>query len=193
MRRPKRGRRSGTSDARARILTAARALFAERGFRGTTTRAVARRAKCDVALVQYFFGGKERLFAAAIELPVEPDDVAALLAGRGAGERVAKFHLDHVFVERREAVAAMLRAVIGDPVSVPTLRALVETKLVMPPARMLRGKDAKLRAELAGALIIGTFVLRHLVALEPLASAPSAKLVPPIARALDVLLQSRRR
>jgi AcrR family transcriptional regulator len=191
--RPKRGRRPGKSDARARILRSARVLFAERGFRGTTTRAIARRAKCDVALVQYFFAGKERLFAAAIELPVEPGEVASLVASSKAGERLARLHLDHVFVERREAVAALLRAVIGDPSSVPALRGLIEAQLVLPPARALRGKDAKLRAELAGALVVGTFVLRHLVALEPLASAPSAKLVPPLARALDALLQGRRR
>ncbi|HEY2368554.1 MAG TPA: helix-turn-helix domain-containing protein, partial [Polyangiaceae bacterium] len=122
MKRAKRGRRPGASDARTRILEAARTLFAERGFRGTTTRAIARRAKCDVALVQYFFAGKERLFAAAIELPVEPDEVASVAAGRRAGERLARLHLDHVFVERREAVAAMLRAAIGDPESVPALR-----------------------------------------------------------------------
>jgi AcrR family transcriptional regulator len=193
VKRAKRGRRPGASDARTRILEAARTLFAERGFRGTTTRAIARRAKCDVALVQYFFAGKERLFAAAIELPVEPDEVASVAAGRRAGERLARLHLDHVFVERREAVAAMLRAAIGDPESVPALRALVEAQLVAPPARALRGKDAKLRAELAGALIVGTFVLRHLVAIEPLASASTAKLVPPLARALDALLQARRR
>ncbi len=49
------------ADARARILQAAEALFAERGVAGTTLRAVTAQAETNIAAVNYHFGGKENL------------------------------------------------------------------------------------------------------------------------------------
>ena len=52
--------------ARAAILNTARALFAQRGFHGTSVGLIARRAKVDRALINYYFESKAKLFAAAI-------------------------------------------------------------------------------------------------------------------------------
>jgi AcrR family transcriptional regulator len=51
---------------RREILTAAEALFASRGFAGTTTRAVAQSAGVSEALVYTHFGSKIGLFEAAV-------------------------------------------------------------------------------------------------------------------------------
>ena len=51
-----RGRRPGAPDTRAEVLAAARTSFAEKGFRGTTIRAVASAAGVDPALVHHYFG-----------------------------------------------------------------------------------------------------------------------------------------
>ncbi len=45
-----------------RILGAARQLFADQGFRETSTRAIAARAEVNLALIHYYFGSKERLY-----------------------------------------------------------------------------------------------------------------------------------
>ena len=45
--RTSRGRRPGAPDTRAEVLAAARASFAEKGFRGTTIRAVADQFEVD--------------------------------------------------------------------------------------------------------------------------------------------------
>jgi len=45
-----------------RILAAARELFAEGGFDGTTTRQVAERAGVNQAMIHYYFRSKERLY-----------------------------------------------------------------------------------------------------------------------------------
>ena len=47
---------------RARLLEAAERLFAERGFRATSVRALTSEARCNVASVNYHFGGKEGLY-----------------------------------------------------------------------------------------------------------------------------------
>jgi AcrR family transcriptional regulator len=93
---PRRGRRPGAPDTRATILDAARLAFAERGIAGTTIRAVASSAGVDAALVHHYFGSKDDLFLAAMELPVDPRQVLgpAVAGGAdGAGERLLRAFL----------------------------------------------------------------------------------------------------
>jgi AcrR family transcriptional regulator len=52
---------------RDRILDAAEALFAERGYDGVTLRQIASEARVDVALASYHFGKKLDLFNAVFE------------------------------------------------------------------------------------------------------------------------------
>jgi len=52
-----------TSDAvRDRILDQAEILFAEKGFQGVSVREITRAARCNLAAVNYYFGGKEKLY-----------------------------------------------------------------------------------------------------------------------------------
>jgi len=52
---------------RLRILDAARDMLVERGYAGTSTRAVAERAETQLSLVHYHFGGKQQLLVAVLE------------------------------------------------------------------------------------------------------------------------------
>ena len=61
------GRLGPEADLRSEILNAARPMFAERGYRDTTLRAVAQSAGVDVALVAYYFGNKDGLLLALVE------------------------------------------------------------------------------------------------------------------------------
>ncbi len=45
-----------------RLLDAAEGLFCECGFAGTSIREIAAAAKCNLASVSYYFGGKEKLY-----------------------------------------------------------------------------------------------------------------------------------
>ena len=86
------GRRPGSPDTRGAILAAARSAFAARGFDGTSTRAVAAAAGVAPGLVHHFFGSKDDLFVAALNLPFDPRKVlGAALPGppEGLGRRVA--------------------------------------------------------------------------------------------------------
>ncbi len=49
---------------RARIIAAAIAVFAERGYEGASTRMIASRAKTNLGSLQYHFGGKKDLYLA---------------------------------------------------------------------------------------------------------------------------------
>lgn len=52
------------ADIKTRILQAAKKLFAQQGYDGTSIRQICQEAGANVALVSYHFGGKEKLFAA---------------------------------------------------------------------------------------------------------------------------------
>jgi AcrR family transcriptional regulator len=156
-------------------------------------RAVGKRAGVDMALVHYFFGTKAKLFSASVELPIEPQRLAKLLksSAAGSGEAMVRYYLEHLFVERREPITAMLRAGVGDPGCLPALRAMIERTLVTAAAGAMRGEDARLRAELVGAQMLGLFVSRCVVGVEPLASASVDDVVRRLAPAIDSLLGAR--
>ena len=61
--------RTKTDDpaARAKILAAAEALFAEHGFAGVGVRQIAAAAGVNGAMIHYYFGNKESLYRAIIE------------------------------------------------------------------------------------------------------------------------------
>lgn len=61
------------TNVRARILVAARRLFAQQGFDATTVRQICREAKSNLALVSYHFGGKESVFFSLFDayFPIE--------------------------------------------------------------------------------------------------------------------------
>ena len=58
---------AGVADTPRRLLDSALEMFSELGFDGATTREIAGRAGVNLGLVQYHFGGKEKLWRAAVD------------------------------------------------------------------------------------------------------------------------------
>lgn len=54
-------------DVKMRLLQAAKKLFAKQGFDGTSVRQICEEAGANVALISYYFGGKDKIFQALIE------------------------------------------------------------------------------------------------------------------------------
>ena len=63
-------------DTRTQILDAAERLFAERGYRGTSVRAITELAGANLAAVGYHFGSKAELVAAVVRRVIEPINAA---------------------------------------------------------------------------------------------------------------------
>ena len=53
--------------SRDHLLDIAEKLFALHGFEGTSMRALTQKAGCNVAMISYYFGGKQELYEALIE------------------------------------------------------------------------------------------------------------------------------
>ena len=64
------------TDTRTRLLDAAMALFAERGFEQTTVATISMQAEANVAAVNYHFGDKQSLYREALRAAYEEADQA---------------------------------------------------------------------------------------------------------------------
>jgi TetR/AcrR family transcriptional regulator len=75
-------------DTRERILEAALTAFAENGFDGARTREIADRAGVPLGLLQYHFGGKQKLWRAAVDRAFEElrAEFASVLAVPGPAD-----------------------------------------------------------------------------------------------------------
>jgi TetR/AcrR family transcriptional regulator len=63
----RRARSAADLDTRRRILEGALDVFGERGFDGARTRDIAEAAGVNLGLLQYYFGGKEKLWRATVD------------------------------------------------------------------------------------------------------------------------------
>lgn len=175
------GRRPGASGTRAAILEAARAAFAEAGYDRATIRSIAAAAAVDPALVIHYFGSKEGLFEAALELPVRPADVFARAAATGPdqlGATVVRTFLEAWEPpEMRVRLLAMLRSAMTNETAMGMIRDLLIREVFGPITATLGVSDAPLRAELVGSQFVGLAIMRYVGRIEPLASASIDELV----------------
>jgi AcrR family transcriptional regulator len=188
------GRRPGESGTRGAILDAARRSFGTAGLSGTTIRGVAREAGVDPALVHHYFGSKDALFAAAVELPVDPAVLVPRLLDDGLdglGERVVRTFLQiWDGTPGQGPMLALLRGAVSDETAAASLRDLLMRALFLPLAEAAGGPDgAALRASLAGSQMGGLALARYVLRTEPLASADAAVLAPAIGATLDRYLK----
>ena len=188
-----RGRRPGGPDTRGQILAAARESFAHKGFGGTTIRAVASEAGVDPALVHHYFGAKDDLFLAALEIPVDP---RALVPGvfadgvAGAGERLVRLFLS-VWddPQARLPLIALVRSSLVQEAPESLLQVGLLRRVLEPMRNALPAGEADRRVQLVISQMAGLVLTRYLLALEPLASMPAEDVVawvaPNVQRYLD--------
>lgn len=186
---PRTGRRPGKSGSRDAILDGARASFAENGYDGATIRDVARRAGVDPALVHHFFDNKQKLFVAAVEVPVDPAElVAHILAGDldSIGKRIAYTFL-RVWDGQggTSPMITLIRSAASNAQAARMIREFVSAEILGRITRSLKVPDARLRAALVGSQLIGLAMLRYVIALEPLASASPEDLAEMVAPTLQ--------
>ncbi|MFI7077302.1 TetR family transcriptional regulator [Micromonospora sp. NPDC049903] len=176
------GRRPGNPATRDAILAAARTAFAERGFDAATIRAVAAAAEVDPALVHHYFGSKEQLFLAAVQAPVDPRELlpAVLEGGRdGIGERLVRTFVAVWDSPAGAAGVALLRSAVGNEWTARLVREFLTTQVLRRILDHLDVDPAQLplRGGLVATQLIGLAVMRHVIRLEPIASAEPETLV----------------
>jgi len=187
------GRRTGDSGTREAILGAARKRFGDHGYAGATIRAIAADAGVDPALVHHFFGTKERLFAAAMRLPLIPGEVigAALAPGArdpglGLGEHLVRTALTAWDVaEVRDTFLGLLRSAVTSEQAATMLREFVTDSILGRIAEVASPAEAEYRAALVGSQVLGLALARYVLGLKPLATASTDDLAAAIGPTLE--------
>lgn len=196
---PRTGRRSGDSGSRMAILDAARVQFAEYGYHGATIRAIAATAGVDPALVHHFYGTKERLFAAVMELPVTPSEaITAALARREPGSSLGTHMVRSALAlwesaGARSSLQAMLRSALTSEQAAATLRDFMTEGILRPLASVAGGATpdrASFRASLIATQMLGLAVGRYVLRFGAVAEATPDELAAAIGPAIDRYLTS---
>ncbi len=183
--RKRRGRPAGSSNTRQRILTSARELFARNGISNTSIRAVAAAAGVDSALVHHYFGTKEQLFAAAVQIPIDPMDVIGPLREvpvEELGYQLPSMLLPLWDSEIGASFIATLRSILAGA-EVNLFRTFIQdiiavevgTRVDNPPGSGI------VRIQFVASQLVGVIMARYILKLEPFASLPAQQIADTIA------------
>jgi AcrR family transcriptional regulator len=181
------GRRPGQNETREHILAAARNQFGARGYAGATIRGIAGEAGVNPALVHHFFGTKDQVFVAALNLPVDPSTVVSVIVDgprSEVGQRILGLFLrlwrDPV---SRASFLALVRSVSTNEQAAAMLRQFIEQVML---AKISEALDIpKLRLTALVSQVMGIALTRYILGVEPIASASEDELVALVAPVLQ--------
>jgi len=202
-RRRRSGRRSGDSGTREAILAAARTQFGDYGYGGATIRGIAAAAGVDAALVHHFFGSKERLFAAAMQLPIDPAELVAAALDAGAlepGQSLGE-HMLHTVLEVwdvpevRATLVGLLRSAVTSEPAAGMLREFateaILARIAGAAAAGPDGDDGQFRAALVASQVLGLALTRYVLELDPIVRAGNDDLAAAIGPTLERYLTGK--
>ena len=161
-------RRKCAMTTRGEMLCAARQRFLDESYENVGLRDIASDVGVDVALVSRYFGSKEELFREVLhsggedkfDASLTPAELPAYFVSL-LSEKDGCADLEHV-----AKLLIMLRSA-SSPAAAEIVRQAVRSDVLDPLARLLEGPLAAERARLALAILLGTTVLRTVMAVEP--------------------------
>lgn len=169
------GRPAGSSGTRERILTSARDLFARQGIDKTSIRSIAAAAGVDSALVHHYFGTKQQLFAAAIDIPVDPM-ATILIPLRSTPLHELGHALPALLIplwdsEMGNGLLATMRSLLAGT-DVTLIRSFLQEVITAEIAPRIDTPvgTGKLRVQFVASQLIGIVMARYIIGLEPFAS-----------------------
>ena len=179
------GGRRGPSQERGvlveRIVTVARASFAEHGWAGTSLRAVARDAQVDPRLVSYYFRTKSALLEACLRPPPGYLERIAVVAGSALPQRGAALVRVLLAAWTDPDMAGVLRSIIltaaHEPNALERLRQVFRDSMIGAVARALGDDERELRAGLVASQLVGLAMTRYVWRLAPMADLPDDAVV----------------
>ncbi|TDO16849.1 TetR family transcriptional regulator [Mycobacterium sp. BK086] len=179
------GRPRGASDTRDRILASARELFARNGIDKTSIRAIAAAAGVDSALVHHYFGTKQALFAAAINIPIDP--MTILVPLRDTPVEDLGYVLPSILLplwdsEMGAGLIATIRSLLSGS-DVTLIRSFLQEVITAEVAPRVDNPlgTGRLRVQFVASQLVGLVMARYIIGLEPFASLPPEQIATTIA------------
>jgi AcrR family transcriptional regulator len=166
-------------------LANARVLFARNGIANTSIRAVAAAADVDSALVHHYFGTKEKLFAAAVRIPIDPMDIIGPLRQvpvEELGHTIPSMLLPLWDSEIGAGIIATLRSVIAGS-EVNLFRSFIQDVIAVEVGARVDNPPGTgiIRIQFVASQLVGVLMARYILDLEPFKSLPVTQIVETIA------------
>jgi AcrR family transcriptional regulator len=175
---------------REAILHSALTAFSRHGYDGIGVREIAQSAGVNAVLVCRYFGCKEDLFAAAVELAFANSSLfegdCNLLAQRFANDLIVKTDRG---VEPTDPLLLLLRSA-PNPRAAEILRESIARRFEGPLQALLPGPNASKRAATILALMIGFSLYRKVLRSKALADGCGASLCSDLTRMFQCLIDS---
>ncbi|MEU0502856.1 TetR family transcriptional regulator [Nocardia sp. NPDC005998] len=179
------------SDAtRAAILEAARARFAAEGFRKATIRAIAADAAIDPSMVMRYFGSKDGLFAAAVDVRLELPDLASAEPSSLGELLVRRFLAIWEDQPDNKVLVILLRSSITDETVSERFREIFTEQVLPAVLRFGDPADAQRRGGLIVTQMLGLALCRYVLELPPVVGLTRDQIIADIAPTLQRYLTS---
>ncbi|RFC74280.1 TetR family transcriptional regulator [Streptomyces sp. AcE210] len=179
------------SDAtRTAILAAARERFAADGYERATIRAIAKDAAIDPSMVMRYYGNKEGLFAAAIDLDLrlpDPEEIAVDDIGR----TLVRHFLD--LWEENEVLTALLRVGATNAAGAERMQDIFKRQTLPLALRVCPDPaEAPVRAALCASQVLGLALTRYVLRFGPAVGLGRDEMVEWLAPTLQRYLTAER-
>ncbi|MFJ8003252.1 TetR/AcrR family transcriptional regulator [Streptomyces fagopyri] len=156
-------RRSDTT--RTAILTAARERFAADGYERATIRAIAKDARIDPSMVMRYYGSKEGLFTAVLDVDLRlpaPEQ----LHRADVGHALVQHFLD--LWEENEVLTAVLRVGVTNQAGAGRMQGILRDQLVPIALHLCPDPEqAPARAALTASQLLGLALARYVLRFPP--------------------------
>lgn len=174
-------------------MVAARRSFGARGYDATSLRSIAKQADVDPALLVHYFGTKDALFVAALEVTMSPlsmFDGLATVSIPDAAELIVRRYLVMLDQEQtRDVILGLVRSAVSSERAATMLREFLGQAMLSSLNPLINHPDRQLRASLVAAQLIGIAMLRHVVKADAVASASNDELVSRVAPVIEAYLR----
>jgi AcrR family transcriptional regulator len=172
---------------RRQILETARAVFGEVGYERATIRGIASAAGVDKSSVVKYFGTKQKLFEEAVTWTIPIDDVVSDDPSQTA-ENLARGMLAAWAADPNSPMAVLLRASMTSEEAAQTLRTHITYHAISAIATTIDRPDARLRAALIGAMLMGIASQRYLLRMPDLVGVDTERILQLITPALRAVI-----
>ena len=174
--------------AREAILAAARARFTEQGYDRTTIRQVANDADIDPSMVMRYYGNKDGLFAAAVDIDLRLPDLTAFPRNQVAGI-LAKHFVTMWGGDHGGPLSILLRSAVTHEEAADRLRSVFAGQVATMVRRLLgEGPETDVRAGLLSTQLLGVALTRYVLRLPPVLAMSDDEVVAITAEFIDRIL-----
>ena len=184
---PEPGEERKGARTRRRILEAARGVFADVGYERATIRLIAAAAGVDKSSVIQYFGTKQSLFREAVHWDIP---IAELTADDPAEttQNLTRGMLAAWAADPNSPMAVLLRTSMTSEHAAEILRTHITAQATDAVAATIDAPDARLRAALAGAMLMGIVSQRHILKMPDLEDADVEDILRLVGPLIETLL-----